>query len=432
MSESANTAVARTSAPLPVQEHLDPFQLMDRMDDEAIRLELEGIISEDLVYVVKDERGKELVGLSKVGVDESCMVLAKKGEVVRELDLQHEIATVDGELVALFKGTAARFAVSADGREVKLDQVIGTKVQPLFYEAATPLSLDSSCPGKKEYAKGGPVKPDGSKASYREMLATDDTRGYLAWMRDKDGDWPDEQTRDFLARILNGEDVQVQPGRQRNPFWYEQGSQKALRNARFRLVPASIRAQVIAMAREAGRVREASTARKAAAATAAGKSGNGTPPSAPKAAPAAALTLDTPIPFGKYGPKDGKPGRTVREAGIHYFQAVLDKSDPNDQEKDWYKFTVKVIALLDEEAGRMGDDEAPVPVATHPALAEADAVDAEIFALTKDESIPPTTRQTWGQMWVTLGGKITVDDRNRILTNLRAAKAKAAKAAAER
>lgn len=41
-----------------------------------------------------------------------------------------------------------------------------------------------------------------------------------------------------------------------NPFWYEQGSMKAFRNARFRLLSESIRAQVIAMAVKAGNVKQ--------------------------------------------------------------------------------------------------------------------------------------------------------------------------------
>src|SRR5690606_2041680 len=50
----------------------DPFQLMDRLDEEAFRRELEGVASTDLVYVVK-EGGQEIVGLSKTGVDACCM-----------------------------------------------------------------------------------------------------------------------------------------------------------------------------------------------------------------------------------------------------------------------------------------------------------------------------------------------------------------------
>jgi hypothetical protein len=49
--------------------------------------------------------------------------------------------------------------------------------------------------------------------------------------------------------------VVAQRGRQLNPHWYEAGAMKAARNARFRLIPGSVRAQVIAAARQAGQAR---------------------------------------------------------------------------------------------------------------------------------------------------------------------------------
>ena len=53
-----------TEAPaVPAAPQWDPFQLMDRMDEEALRRELDGVASTDLVYVVK-EGGQEVVGLS--------------------------------------------------------------------------------------------------------------------------------------------------------------------------------------------------------------------------------------------------------------------------------------------------------------------------------------------------------------------------------
>jgi hypothetical protein len=40
-----------------------------------------------------------------------------------------------------------------------------------------------------------------------------------------------------------------------NPHWYEAGAMKAARNARFRLIPGNIRAQIIASARQSGQAR---------------------------------------------------------------------------------------------------------------------------------------------------------------------------------
>ena len=224
---------------VPAAPQWDPFQLMDRMDEEALRRELDGVASTDLVYVVK-EGGQEVVGLSKTGVDECCMALVSQGQVIREENLQYELIGEGEEREALFKVKAARFAVSPAGQEVRLDQVIGVKRQPLYYEPAQ-LDLDSRVPSKKYRGK-----------TYRELLATAEGRDYLAWMAENFGE---AEIRNFVRRILGGEEVVSRRGRQLNPHWYEAGAMKAARNARFRLIPGNIRAQVIASARQGGQAR---------------------------------------------------------------------------------------------------------------------------------------------------------------------------------
>ncbi|HEX6104322.1 MAG TPA: hypothetical protein VFZ26_01980 [Gemmatimonadales bacterium] len=217
----------------------DPFQLMDRLDEEALRKELDGVASTDLVYVVK-EGGQEIVGLSKTGVDECCMALVAQGQVIREEDLQYEVIGEGEEREALFKVRAARFAVSPAGQEVRLDQVIGVKRQPLFHEPAQ-LDLDARVPSRKYKGK-----------TYRELLASDEGRDYLAWMREH---FNEPEIREFVSRILAGDEVVAQRGRQLNPHWYEAGAMKAARNARFRLIPGNVRAQVIGAARQSGQAR---------------------------------------------------------------------------------------------------------------------------------------------------------------------------------
>lgn len=217
----------------------DPFQLMDRMDEEALRRELEGVASTDLVYVVR-EGGQEVVGLSKTGVDECCMALVSQGQVIREEDLQYELIG-DGEArEALFKVKAARFAVSPSGQDVRLDQVIGVKRQALYYDAV-PLDLDAKVPSKKYRGK-----------TYRDLLNSDEGRDYLGWMAEN---FNQPEIREFVRRILGGEDVVARRGPQLNPHWYEHGAMKAARNARFRLIPGTVRAQVIAAARRGGQAR---------------------------------------------------------------------------------------------------------------------------------------------------------------------------------
>ena len=228
------------SSELPNQPRSwDPFQIMDRLDEDALRKELEGVASTDLVYVVR-ESGQEVVGLSKSGVDECCMALVSQGQAIREEDLQYELIGEDENREALFKVKAARFAVSPEGQEVRLDQVIGVKRQAL-YQDPTHLDLDARVPSRKYRGK-----------TYRQLLASDEGRDYLAWMADN---FNEPEVRAFVRRILSGESVVAQRGRQLNPHWYEHGAMKAARNARFRLIPGNVRAQIIATARVSGKTR---------------------------------------------------------------------------------------------------------------------------------------------------------------------------------
>ena len=269
----------------------DPFQLMDRLDEEALQRELDGVPATDLVYVVK-EGGQEVVGLSKTGVDECCMALVGQGQVIREEDLQHEVLGEGEEREALFKVKAARFAVSPAGQEVRLDQVIGVKRQPLFHDAAR-LDLEARVPGKKHKGK-----------TYRELLASDEGREYLGWMAEN---FNEPEIREFVRRILAGEEPVAQRGRQLNPHWFEAGAMKAARNARFRLIPGSVRAQVIAAARNAGQARVIEPQRPAAA---------------PR--PVAPELAETPSRIGPYAPT---------EKQVAFYQRLAESPVFTDEER---------------------------------------------------------------------------------------------------
>jgi hypothetical protein len=273
----------------------DPFQLMDRMDEEALRKELEGVASTDLVYVVK-EGGQEVVGLSKSGVDECCMALVSQGQVIREEDLQYDLIGEGEDREALFKVKAARFAVSPEGQDVRLDQVIGVKRQALYHEPAQ-LDLDAKVPSKKYRGK-----------TYRELLSSGEGRDYLAWMAEN---FKEPEIRDFVRRILAGEEIVGQRGRQLNPHWYEHGAMKAARNARFRLIPGTVRAQVIATARISGKTRVVEA----------------------KASPAQPAATTTPEVVGRAGPY------APTEKQVAFYQRLADSPVFTDQERkralDW-------------------------------------------------------------------------------------------------
>ncbi|HAX98971.1 MAG TPA: hypothetical protein DCY12_08845 [Candidatus Atribacteria bacterium] len=101
-----------------------PFWLMDRLDDELIKAELEGKLPDVLTYHFQDG-GKEIWGLSKAGVDEAKAELAKKGEVLRVLDVQF----IDGDKDGKFIVKVGRYAISSTGQEVLLDTTAGFKKQ---------------------------------------------------------------------------------------------------------------------------------------------------------------------------------------------------------------------------------------------------------------------------------------------------------------
>jgi hypothetical protein len=286
----------------------DPFQLMDRLDEEALRKELDGVATTDLVYVVR-EGGQEVVGLSKTGVDECCMALVSQGQVIREEDLQYEVIGEGESREALFKVKAARFAVSPEGQEVRLDQVIGVKRQPLFYEPA-PLDLDARVPSKKHKGR-----------TYRELLQSEEGRDYLAWMVEH---FNESSIRDFVRRILAGEEITSQRERQLNPHWYEAGAMKAARNARFRLIPGNVRAQVIASARQGGQARvveaQPGSLRGVSKATAT--------PSSPSAVPTAAAPT---APASEVVTRVGPHAPTEKQ--VAFYQRLAESPVFSDEER---------------------------------------------------------------------------------------------------
>ena len=289
----------------------DPFQLMDRLDEEALRKELDGVAGTDLVYVVK-EGGQEVVGLSKTGVDECCMALVSQGQVIREEDLQYEVLGEGDDREALFKVKAARFAVSPAGQEVRLDQVIGVKRQPLYFEPAR-LDLDARVPSKKYKGR-----------TYRELLHTDDGRDYLAWMAEH---FSEPAIRDFVRQILAGEEIVARRERQLNPHWYEAGAMKAARNARFRLIPGNVRAQVIASARDAGQARvvEARPGTLRGIAKAAPAQPEAVAPARPEAPAAAGVPApESMAPVGPYAPT---------EKQVAFYQRLADSPVFSEDER---------------------------------------------------------------------------------------------------
>lgn len=158
----------------------NPYSIMDSLDDEIIKAELENRVVKTWVYSFSSE-GREQTGLSKVGVDACCTEMAKQGNVIREGAITFTPDPTNKEYV-LFQGMATRYVVNADGKEIKMEEVNGTKRQCIM-------------------------------------------------MRRKDKSIEED------------------------PFWYEKGAMKAIRNARARLIPEEVKSKIIAFAKEKGRVK---------------------------------------------------------------------------------------------------------------------------------------------------------------------------------
>jgi hypothetical protein len=118
---------------LAVKDESLPFKLMDALDDQLIIAELEGRMPEILTYHFTD-KGQEVWGLSKAGVDEATGELARQGEVIRELELHF----TDGEKEAFFQVKSGRYAIAKDGREVLLDTKFGVKRQGKLTQKGNP------------------------------------------------------------------------------------------------------------------------------------------------------------------------------------------------------------------------------------------------------------------------------------------------------
>ena len=164
-----------------VQQDRTPYQIMDALDDELIKAELENRIVNTWVYTFTQD-GRPQSGLSKIGVDACCTEMAKQGNVIREGAVTFLIDPTDKEYI-LFQGMATRFIVGEDGSEIQMESVNGTKRQ-----------------------------------------------------------WVNMKKRD--GKIIT------------DPFWFEKGSMKCLRNARARLIPEEIRTKIIALAKQGGKTQK--------------------------------------------------------------------------------------------------------------------------------------------------------------------------------
>lgn len=170
-----------TDANLPAVQDDRVFRLMDAMDDDLIKAELENRITNVWAYSFQ-QQGKTVTGLSKSGVDAACNEFAKSGHVIEESPARFEVDPVDSDYV-LFTVTATRYLVNLEtGQRIQMETV------------------------------------NGAKRQYTKM----------------------KRGNSFTT----------------DPFYFEKGVSKAARNARSRLIPEEVKAAILAMAKEGGKVKQ--------------------------------------------------------------------------------------------------------------------------------------------------------------------------------
>jgi len=106
----------------------DSFQIMDRLDDEIIEAELKNRVIDTWSYSFKGNDGRLQEGLSKVGVDEACVEMSKRGYIIREGIISMEKDPIYSGYV-LFQVPASLIRITNEGKEMLLDVVNGTKRQ---------------------------------------------------------------------------------------------------------------------------------------------------------------------------------------------------------------------------------------------------------------------------------------------------------------
>jgi len=103
-----------------------PYVMMDIEDEKQIVAEMQGEIIHTFVYSYSKD-GREIMGLSKVGVDNVCRESANKGEVFRVIGDPIIRDSEDAIEIAIKVG---RFSVKPNGTEIMLDTTFGAKRQP--------------------------------------------------------------------------------------------------------------------------------------------------------------------------------------------------------------------------------------------------------------------------------------------------------------
>ena len=104
----------------------DPFEAMEKLEDEILLQELRGQVIEPLVYEFVDPGGRSVIGLSKAGVDWVAGEMMMRGEVLREIDFQ--LILEPSHVIAVVK--VGRFTMNREWREVQLETAFGTRRQP--------------------------------------------------------------------------------------------------------------------------------------------------------------------------------------------------------------------------------------------------------------------------------------------------------------
>lgn len=114
----------------PIQDELDIFKKFDELDDSLVLAEVDKKIAGAWVYHFK-QKGKEIWGLAKEGVDQCAILMGKEGRALREGKVTFEMDPTSPEHV-IFTAIVSKHFVDKAGQEAAVEQTIGVKRQSLM------------------------------------------------------------------------------------------------------------------------------------------------------------------------------------------------------------------------------------------------------------------------------------------------------------
>lgn len=127
MTEKKNEGTAEL---VPIQDEIDIFKKFDELDDSLVLAEVDKKVGEVWVYRF-NQKGHDIWGLAKEGVDQCAIAMGNKGIALREGKVTFEMDPTSPEHV-IFTAVVSKHLVDKAGQEAMVEQTIGVKRQSLM------------------------------------------------------------------------------------------------------------------------------------------------------------------------------------------------------------------------------------------------------------------------------------------------------------